>query len=257
MPSSILLRTFGGIPDQRAVLNQSNFVRPFNAGSWNKIRVCCRLSITDGGAGIFPIPNHIAIGLCSGSDRPFLSASCDLFLGAITSIGTGAFKVNVTRFAGPPMTMTNRLFPAKKTAATIVGITGTTAGPNPYVDSTSCQYDGVGGPFRSLLFVEITRPSGATSPTAGDYTIQLFHRGNNVPTVDASVANFQTQAIAAIPALGQHTYSNLPAMYSAPALTLNINASETVNGPLNHVCFACDDSKYNVEVSDIGIVRLI
>lgn len=257
MPSTIIFRTFGGIQDNRAVLSNSNFVRPFYAGNWNKIRVCCRLSITDGGAGIFPTPNHFALGLCSGYSNIFIDAVTTQFVGMISFIGTGAQKVNVTRAVGPPFTVTPRLFPATKIGANIMGISGDTTVANPYKDSSFYQYDGTGGPKRSLFFVDIGRPGVFTRPTSGLYSIAMFHRTSGSSAVDAAFSDFTTQAIAASPSMVGHTFSNNPASYSNPSAALSIFVDETAHGPLDHVCVASDDLRYNVEISDVGFVRLL
>lgn len=215
------------------------------------------MSITDGGAGIFPSPNHFALGLCSGYSNIFIDATTTQFVGMITYIGTGAMHVNVTRAVGPPFSMTPRLFPATKIGAAISGISGASTVANPYKDTSFYQYDGTGGPKRSLFFVDITRPNNATVPTAGLYTIAMFHRTAGSSAYDATFTDFTTQAVAATPALTGHTFSNNPALYSDPAATLTIAVDETNNGPLSHVCVACDDSKYNVEISDVGFVKLL
>jgi len=257
MPSSILLRTFGGIQDNRAVVKQSNFIRPFYAGNWNKLRVCVRHSVTDGGAGIFPPPNHIAVGLCSGSDFDFNSANTKQFIGIITNIGTAGQYAPLSRIVGPPFSTNNRPFPANKVASVITGVNGGTAIANHNVPTNFCQYDGIGGPYRSLLFVDITRPNSATGPTSGMYTIAVFTRIDGLLLSDASATDFLTQAIAPLPVFTHHKYYTTPTEFTFPGIPVEISGDETSLGPLDHVCIASDEARYDWEVSDVGFVRLI
>lgn len=256
MPSNVTTRVYSLVQDNKGVLVASNFVRPFHAGNWNKIRVCCRVSITDGGAGIFAQPNHFAFGICSGSSLLFNSASTKQFVGVITFIGTGGAKVNVTRTVGPPFQVTHRVFPAKKTGVNITGIVGDTTASNPYVNSEFYQYDGTGGPYRSLFFVDITRPYGSTVPTIGPYTINIFCHTSGASPYDASKAEFLAQAIAPTPALLRHTFYTNPATFSNPAATLTIDCDE-IAAPFDHVCAASDEAKYNFEISEVGYVKML
>lgn len=257
MPSTIISRTFNAIQDNRAVLNNSNFVRPFNAGNWNKIRICIRYSITDPGVGSFVQPANLAVGICSGVGGAFIG-NTQQFIGASVNIGTAGQTVGMAR-ANPGVNPASyivgcRLFIARKIGSLLTGANEIiTSDPNTFFANTCLrQVDGLGitpGPKRSLMFVEITRPGTSTTPTAGYYLVSMFYQttiGNL--DYDASIGDFQTQAIAAVPALTEH------AIYNPAA---GVTGNETGLGTLDHVCCAWNNTKCNVEISDVGFVKLL
>jgi len=270
MPSSIKLRTFSGIPDsgqdQRAVLSNSNFVRPFYVGDWNKIRVCARLSVTWAGVGALPIPNHVAIGLCSGSEFPFNSPNTKQFVGGIAWMGSGPQQVVAQQFVGPPFHMNGRFFPGKKIGTALTGVLGASTIAQHLVLMGFVQFNGDGTPVtgvpkRSLYFVDITRPNSSVVPTSGQYPIAFLYRKPDPNYFyDATKADFLSLAVN--PALTtnpitDHTYATTPTQFGFPGgAAVEIGVDETGISPLDHICIASDDVSYNVEISEVGIVKL-
>lgn len=228
MASTILLRTFSSIADKRIVLSNSNFVRPFTlAGAWTKVRVGCRMSITDSGGNHTGTP-RFAIGLCAGSTNIFLDATTDNFVGLITNNST------MFRNAGPPVRYSDVIAAATKVGTTVTAAAGAVSFFA--FDATTAN--------RCMYFVDIERPMAGPSGS-GTFTLDIFSR-DNTTSGDVSITDFETQMVAATPSFANHLFST--------GKTLTVN--ETGNGTLDHVACAWDKSAGNIEISDIGLWQI-
>lgn len=244
------------------MLQNSNFVRPITVGNWNQLRVCVRISITDQGAATMSNPG-LSVGFCCGSSSLFLSGTVQHFVGFTTIPNTGTLNVN--KVAGPPFYIAERIYPvaqvgAGRTYATDVGVPGTAL----YCDAYIAQVcDGAfANPYRSLFFVDIIRPNGATNRTSGNYIIKIYNRAAAAPTYDATNADFLTHAILAdpgAPAITNHIWSDARNHFSpGSALTTDITlpVNELENGEFNHVSVSWDQTVADIEVSEWGFVKL-
>ena len=250
--SSILSRTYGGVPDNKAIIENSSICRPFLLGDWNTIRFCTRLSI-NASATIAASP-HYAVGLCSGAT--VFNGATTQFVGIIGNVVTG---ITMPYNAGPPRYFHTRHYLGTKVGATIVGSTGNynDANNSQPPNSTMSVYENTGVPMRDLMFVQIKRPGGATTPTVGQYDVSIFVRTSNTVFVDVSAAQFLAQSVAAIPVIASsHTnYGNDFTPFGIGTGKLAVD--ELTYGPLDHVMVGWDQTGTSIEVSDIGIVRII
>jgi len=240
MPSAIITRTFSLIQDNRAVIDNSNFARRFHAGNWQSIRVAVRMSVRDSGTDITSIPTtpRFAIGLCSGNTNLFLQGTCKHFIGFITS--PNSFFLNMARNAtGSP----NYEFfgkPGKKVGAVISEAAG-----NAGQKAISYVYDSTVAK-RSMLFIDITRPQAGPGGS-GTFAFNTFARNIRSAT-DASLGDYTTQAVTVPPAFTGHQ--------NITGWTLG-NVDENTDGILDHVSVAWNKTTNPVEISEVGIVRLI
>lgn len=196
---------------------------------------------------------HYALGLCSGPT--VFNGATSQFVGMISWVGIGG---SVVYNAGPPAFFSSRHYVGAKVGASIYGTTGNYSDVNNSYATNSyvAEYENAGVPMRDLMFITITRPGGATGPTSGLYTVDMFLRSSSGVFVDASFSDFTTQAIAATPAHGGHTnYGNNFSPYLIGTGTINVNESGI--SPLDHVMFGWDRSAATIEVSDIGVVKLL
>lgn len=243
----IKTRTISLVTDNRAVLNNGTFVRPIQAGQWNKLRVCLRFSVTISGAHITSPPApHFAFGLCSGSSNIFTDAVNNQFVGIITCLN----PILMAYFAGPPAGYSARHYFGTKIGGVYTGTDGPAGfATNYYQDGLLMQYDGTSGPQRSFCVCDITRPGGMTLPTSGQYTLAMFLRTGTVSR-DVSSSEFLSNSILTTPAITQHT------MY-APATQNSVFVNENTHGPLDNISISWDRSDIDIEISDVGYVKLL
>lgn len=228
MPSTIILRSPDAIADKRIRLSNSQFGRPFNFGSWTKIRVCYRLGFTD--YGVSPSGNvGLFLGLCSGTTNMVGDATCQHFLG-LGNVGawtrSGAFPSTIYTAAAP--TYYNKIgtvFSSFLTATNAIGY-GATAD--------------VDGKQRQALFIEYIR----TGPTA--MNVQAFYRLNTAGSADMTYDNFLAQAeIEVGAAFTLHAWGTQRAVV----------ADEGTNGALNTVTAYWARTNPQMEISDIAVVK--
>lgn len=225
MPSTTLIRSIAGVPDERIVLSNSHFARPHGITSWNKLRIAFRWSMRDSGATLTGTP-AFAAGLCSGTANIFGDLTCTHFVGMRTIGATWP------RSAGPPVLY--QLYPTQ--SCKLIGTTFT-VGTNWLSVAGQAVADAAGG-NRFCWFIDITKGSP-------NYTLQGYARitGN---AADISEATMKAQAEIDAATLAEHGLGNSAA----------VAVDEGADGLLNHVCFSWDRSSPEIEISDHGVFKL-
>lgn len=234
MASITKFRTISAVDDQRVQLVNSNFARPWDTVAigtgWTKIRVACRLSITDSGSNVTSTP-RFAIGICSGSTNIFQDATTTHFCGIMSNNATWS------RIVGPPVgynigasgtwVVTKRIGAVTTSNTSIGGLVNST-----FYDVTTAN--------RTAFFITITKGS----PT---FTIQIFTRSSATAS-DVALAEFLTQVELVTPTIANHGLNT--------ASNNTIAIDEAVDGFFDHACVAWDRTTPNIEVSDLSVVRL-
>lgn len=228
MPSTIILRSPDSITDKRIRLSNSQFGRPFNFGTWSKVRVCFRLGFTDYGASPSGNVNHF-LGLCSGTTNMFGDATCQHFVGfgntgTWTRSGSGSSLIYT---AAAPSYYT-------KIGTTLVASTNASNG---IAYGATADFD---GKQRKVLFVEYVKLSGT------QMNLTAFYRLNNAGTVDISYSD----------------WLNLAEVETGAAYTLHawgttrtLSVNEGVNGVLDAVTAYWSRTSPQMEISDIAVVK--
>lgn len=225
MASTIITRNPGDGDDKRIQLSNSQFARVISIGStWNKIRIATRITATDLGSGPVGTP-RLAFGICSGTSNIYGDATVTNWCGLLTSAATW----NRQTFPFLSYTQAASGLVAKKVGSTLT--TGAIL-VNPMIPI-------VGANKRAFLILDITKGSP-------NYTFQGFawDGGTNIP--DVSLSHF----------LASIEGSNLPvdAGYNTSAATAF--AVDESAGVFNAVNVHWDKTSFQIELSDIAVVRL-
>lgn len=230
MPSTILLRSPDAIADKRIVLSNSQFARPFNIGTWNKIRIAVRWGaryMSPGPAGNITW----MLGLCSGSTNLPGDATCTHAVGCGHNTGsawTPSGVAGTTAHYG-----TGQILAMKKVNTTFT----TTL----YLESSGDISAGADqtGKQRDLFFLDITKGSP-------NYTLQTYCRYFSNTALDISATNFLLYA---------ETEAGLTLVPYEYGTARALAVDEGVDGALNHVFFWWSRTQPMIEISDIAIVK--
>jgi len=229
--SAIKSRTYSSVIDERIALSNSHFARPHGVGTWNKLRIALRVSMTDTGAGLTSLPDF-SVGLCAGTTNIYKDATTDHFVGVRTEAtswtrsGTSYYSASG---GGTSLRSIKR-----------VGSTITSGGAIGSSYAFNCNNNAASAALRWLYFVDITKGSP-------NYTLDVFVNGA-VSAVDISAADFLLYAPNASPTVSGHSFAG-----GTPS---TVAVDEATNGTLNCVNLHWDQVDPKIELSDIAIVRL-
>lgn len=234
MASVTKIRTFSAIQDERIVLSNSQFARPFTIATWTTLRIALRLSMNNTGANI--ITPAFYVGISSGSTNLIMDATTTHWCGLKTN-GTW----NYFLAAGGAPTQYYGLNPR---ATKRVGST-TTDNATPTITTASCIPANAAIAMRCLYFVDITRVG---YPGSGSYSFntKLIYDSGASASNDVSVANFTDKADDVSPTQTSHL--------AGTAKTLTVD--EGTNGVFNHVNCGWDQATPTIEISDLAVVKI-
>lgn len=230
--ASIILRTIGGIDDNRLSIGNEQAARLRQIGTnWTTIRLGLRLSV-NGSASISGTP-RFALGLCSGTTMLLGSASTKHFVGVRSAVGTW------TRTTGPPAYYSVAGSPSIR-AIKRVGTTLTTGN-----EIAPCYISSAPASVRSVFLLNIVKGSPNYSLQCGMATTSAAGQ------TDVSLAQFEQM-------LALESISGISAIVTGygTATGTTIAVNEANDGLLDAMQILWDRSSPEIEVSDIGYARI-
>jgi hypothetical protein len=229
--SVIKARTISSATDNRIQLSNSNFARTWASSlgtSWTKIRIACRMSVTDSSANITSTP-RFAFGIQSGTSTLFMDSG-----GPNNWCGINSALASITRSAGPPVVYTgSALYNAAKKIGTTL-----TQGGNPDGNTITLGFDATTA-NRIVLGVDITKGSP-------NYNFVTWSR-TNTTSADVTAATFLSQVYLSTPSITNHNFNS--------GGSINLAVSES-GGTFDSVGIAWDHSDALIELSDLVVVKL-
>lgn len=223
MPATILLKSPSGVDDKRIKLANAQFARPFDVGTWSKIRVFCRMSINDN--AIMGVGNTIMMfGLCSGTTNLPGDATTQHAVGLGTNSTWTSSSASYYSAVG--------IFLSRIGTTLSFDLGGGSAGTIGFGRNDA-------GIQRGLYFLDITKGSP-------NWTFHYFTRNGSTAVVDVSYDTMMS--IAEIETGMSLTGHVLGTSRSFPV-------DEGTNGALNSVCMWWPRTVPVMEISDLGIVR--
>jgi hypothetical protein len=228
MAAVILLRSPSSVDDKRCRLANAQVARPFNVGSWTKLRVAMRVGMTDDAA---PAGNTTFMtGICSGTTNLPGDATCTHAVG----VGTNAQALAVIG------TTTTRLMSLVTTSImTKIGTTVTGLGTSYATSSGMGAAANYNGLQRDLWFLTVTKGTP-------NWSFSVLQRNNVASTSDYSYDQFIQYA-------ETEAYPTLTRYVTGTTVTGAID--EGANGTLDTVFFWWPRAAPAIEISDIAVVR--
>lgn len=223
MPATIIYKSPGGVDDKRARLANGQFARPFDIGSWDRIRFGFRAAAMDDLLLLTGIANWFW-GFCSGTTNLPGDQTCTHAIGVSTGNVSWSYPGNNT-FANTQPWM-----------ASLIGTTWTTS-----LGGSVLTAMGLGRTLdtqRGLYFLDLERGSP-------NWTAYTFYRNSSTST-SADIS--------------RDTFLSMMEI-EAPSLTLHSSDSkafpvdEGTNGALNAVFITWPRTTPQLEISDIAIAR--
>lgn len=167
-----------------AQTNNSIAARLVSLGTWNVVRVGILWGVTQDTPGT--ITPDFALGFCAGTAAVYGDASATHFVGITTEHVTfGGWAISSGFFVSQIFRPTKQVGVVKTNGGNLTAISATNA-------SSVNNY-------RTILMVEITKGSP-------NYSFKLFYR-NTTNANDYNVTHLTTVMEAAVPTLGDHTFS--------------------------------------------------
>ena len=229
MAATIITRTIGGIPDQRANLLSSQIIRQHGIAAWSTLRIGIRFSCN--GAVNFGATSYFVFGLVNtAANSIFLSTN---FIGFVHDVTGFVFHAAAGANAAYYARNVNLDFPYKIVAG--VGTLGTAlAGDlNLPADATTAT--------RRMLFLDFAKG-------APNWTLTFF-RPTGVPAaaLDVTAADFQNTIQQVTPSFTGHTRTAMtPIAFSEVAGTVD---SVTLY-------WATSGAAIPIEICDIAVVKV-
>lgn len=227
MPATIILQSPSGVDDKRIRLANAQFARPFDFGSWTKIRIFMRWACADS-ATMMSGSTTWMFGLCSGTTNLPGDATTTHAIGVgSNSTWNGGSNASYYGFG----TRFNFLSRIGSTVALL----------NVDVAATNAAIGHPTPAQRSLLFVDFTKGSP-------NWTGQVqVARNSSTLTVDTSYDDMMTYAeLESTGAVSGHIVAQTARTFAV---------DEATNGTLDSICLWWPRTSPVIEISDIGVVR--
>lgn len=233
MSTTIKTRTFSSVQDNRVVLSNSQFARPFNIPTWTTLRIALRLNMNNTASDLANA--FFYVGLSSGSANKIMDATTTNWIGVKSnqaSLPWTYYGGSPVEYYGPSFRSTKRVNTTTTDNATAITTGIKFALP---ADASLAK--------RVLMFVDISKDT----PGAGTYTINipLYFSSDAASVVDASVADFITQSEASTPAFANHI-----------AGTSRTLAADESAGAFNHINIGWDQTTPTIEICDHKIFQI-
>jgi hypothetical protein len=225
MPSTTLIRTIGGVQDERVVMSNSHWARPHGVAVWSKLRIAFWISMRDGGATLTSSP-IFAVGLSSGSANILGDLATTHFVGMKTTGTTMPY------IPGPPPLY--QLYPME--SGKMIGATWTAAA----VWLSTSGYIMADAPAgnRCCLLIDITKGSP-------NFTLNGYARINGTAG-DIDEATFKAQSELNVATLTNHALGN----------SGTVAVDEATDGVLDHINVSWDRTTPEIEISAHGPFKL-